>query len=112
MNALDIPDDDTGHAIRRWMLNGSDLTRPMKIDFFVSVADEVTGANIASDSALEEFAISIEKDEETGKWTCYCTKVMMPDYRAIMDVEDMLVNMAQRYGADYEGFGSFGNAVE
>jgi hypothetical protein len=66
MNLQDIPDDDTEQAIRRWSSDGSDLDRPMKIDFFVGVADEATGSSVASDRALGDFKISIEKDDETG----------------------------------------------
>ena len=111
MGINDIPDDNTGQAIKRWAGEGSDLAKPMKIDFLVDVADDVMGARVLSDPVLADFNVSVERDDETGRWTCYCTKTMVPDYRAIVGIEAVLTAVAKRHGAGYEGFGSFGNAV-
>lgn len=110
MNVQNIPDDDTGQAIKRWARDGSDLSRPMKIDFFVKVPDEAAGSRLSSDLALADFSISIEKDDESGRWTCYCAKTMIPDYQSIIDVEALLATVANRHGAQCDGFGSYGNA--
>lgn len=107
MNIKDIPDDDTGQAIKRWAKEGTDLTQPINIDFFVAVDNEFLGQKIAAE--LMGFSTSVEKDDETGEWTCYCTKTMIPDYTAVLHVESMLQNIADKFGASYEGFGSFGN---
>jgi hypothetical protein len=111
MGINDIPDDDTGQAIKRWAGKGSDLASPMKIDFFIEVADGVIGAKVSSDPALADFSVLVERDDETGRWTCYCTKTLIPDYRAIVDIEAVLTAVAKRHSAGYEGFGSFGNAA-
>lgn len=110
MNIQDIPDDDTGQAIKRWAEEGTDLTRPIEIDFFIDVADDAMGAKVSSDSALAGFSVSVERDGETGRWTCYCTKTMIPEYPVIVSIEKMLTEMGRRHGARYGGFGSFGNA--
>ncbi|MBL8481015.1 MAG: ribonuclease E inhibitor RraB [Rhodocyclaceae bacterium] len=110
MTIVDIPDDETGQAIRRWVAEGSDLSKAMEIDFFIDVADEITGLRLTSDPALAGFSISVEKDDPTGRWTCYCTITMIPDYDAIVGMEAILTATSERFGAIYEGFGSFGNA--
>lgn len=46
MNTQDIPNDDTGQAIKRWAIDGSDITKPLKIDFFLDIADELIGEKI------------------------------------------------------------------
>lgn len=71
-----VPDDDIGRAIRNWQLEGSDLTKPMKIDFFVAVPSEKSGDDFARALGTSEFAVFLEQDEETAAWTCYCTKTM------------------------------------
>ena len=110
MNIQDIPDDDTGQAIKRWAMEGSDLNEPMKIDFFINVADEVIGSQLSVNPALSDFKVFVERDDDTGRWTCYCTITMIPDYRAIINIETLLADVAKGLGAGYDGFGSFGNA--
>lgn len=107
-----IPDDDTGLAIKQWAAEGSDLTKPLAIDFFVAVPSQQIGNDFAKSPDLGDFTVSLEKDEETGKWTCYCTKRMIPDYLAIIDIERRLDAVASRFGAVFDGFGSFGNVDE
>jgi hypothetical protein len=109
MNIQDIPDDDTGQAIKRWAAEGSDLTKPMEIDFFLAVDNELLGSKVSSEPDLAGFNVSVEKDDETGRWTCYCTKTMIPDYPTIIEFEALLTAVAKRLGVGYEGFGSFGN---
>jgi hypothetical protein len=110
MNLTDLPDDDTGQAIRRWALEGSDLSKPMKVDFFVDVPDEACALRLSKDPDINQFDVSIEQDDQTGRWTCYCAKTMVASYAAVTEVEALLAKVAQRYGSKYDGFGSFGNA--
>lgn len=105
-----FPNDDTGAAIRQWAAEGSDITKPMKIDFFVAVPNRVVGDLFASDPELSVFSqVSVEEDAETGRWTCYCSKVVVPIYKDIVETEQLLAGLAKRYGAEFDGFGSFGN---
>jgi len=106
-----IPDDETGSAIKQWAADGSDLSRLIKIDFFVAVRNQEEGRKVMADPELKIFAhLSLEEDEETGQWTCYCSKSMVPRYDDIIELEALLTSIASRHGAQYDGFGSFGNA--
>lgn len=105
-----IPDDATGAALKQWQLEGSDLSKPMKIDFFVSVPDEEAGNRLARDHDLAAFSSSVEQDAESGAWTVYCTRVLIPTYASIVQLEMLLSKVADRYGGFSDGFGSFGNA--
>lgn len=105
-----MPDDDTSAAIRQWEQEGSDLTRPMTIDFFVAVPNEEVGATVQNDPALKKFAaVKLDQDTDTGGWTVYCTAHLIPTYQGIVEVEQLLSEVAQRHGGSYDGFGSFGN---
>lgn len=105
-----IPHDETGAAIRQWAMEGSDITKPMKIDFFVALPSQSSGSSFASDKELAGFIVSVEEDADTKKWTCYCTKVIVPTYSNIVEIERQLAAVAARYGAELDGFGSFGNS--
>ena len=105
-----IPDDDTGAAIKRWEVEGSDLTKPMTIDFFVAVSSKDVGTNFSQQNELRDFKTDVEYDNESGTWTCYCSKTMIPDYKEIVEIERMLSSVASRVGGCFlDGFASYGN---
>jgi hypothetical protein len=86
------------------------MSRPLEIDFFVAVPTERVGRNIATRTVELGFDTSVEQDEETGEWTCYCTKVLVPTYRNVVAIESQLQALARKLGGWADGFGSYGNA--
>jgi regulator of RNase E activity RraB len=104
-----IPNDETGEALREILKNGSDLTRPMEIDFFVAVPSKKTGNQVALKAKALGFKISVEQDDETGDWTCYCTKTLIPEYSKVVKIEKQLSSISKVYGGYSDGFGSYGN---
>ncbi len=111
MTTIDkLPDDETGAALRRFAQEGSDLTRTMRIDFFVAVPSKAAGECVAADLRGSNFDTSLEYDEESNMWTCYCAQTLVPTYRTICGIESQLDSIALRYGGKVDGFGSFGNA--
>lgn len=104
-------DDATTAALRRLVEDGSDLHRPMQMDFFVAVPNEAVGHAVASRVAPFGFLTSVERDQDTGKWTCYCTKTIVPQYSTVVNIEKQLDRIAGELGGYADGFGSFGNAA-
>ena len=103
-------DDATWEALQRIARDGSDLTRPLSMDFFVAVPDETSGQIVASRARVLGFETSVEQDSETGAWTCYCTKVLVPTYESVVAIESQLDSLASNVGGYVDGFGTFGNA--
>ena len=68
------------------MKNGFDLSKPMQIDFFLAVLSMEKGIKISQIVEKLGFNTSVEQDEETQEWTCYCTKIMIPEYTEIIRV--------------------------
>ena len=106
---MSLPNTDTGQALKRLEDDGSDLSKPMLIDFFVSVPSEASGKLVASEADSLGFNTSVEKDDD-GDWTCYCETTLIPSYTTIVNIEEKLNNIAIKYGGYSDGFGSFGNA--
>jgi hypothetical protein len=104
------PDDATAAALRRYVAEGSDLTRPMRMDFFVAVPTKEAGDEVASQVMALGFASSVEQSQETGTWTCYCTKTIIPQYATVVQIEAELDGIGRKVGGYADGFGSFGNA--
>lgn len=103
-------DEATKAALYRIAKDGSDLNRPLKMDFFVAVPDEMAGHNVAARASECGFDTSVEQDSESGEWTCICSKVLVPSYEEVVSIELKLESLAHDVGGYADGFGTFGNA--
>ena len=103
-------DEATRAALERIARDGSDLHRPLKMDFFVAVPDERGGHTVAARASELGFDTSVEQDSETGQWTCICSKVLAPGYEVVASIEAKLDSLARDIGGYADGFGTFGNA--
>jgi hypothetical protein len=90
--------------------DGSDLARPMVIDFFVAVPDEPTGRRVAEGAAALGFDTSVERDDDSGDWTCDCAKRMVPTYDGVVEAQAQLDGISRPLGGRADGWGTFGNA--
>ena len=104
-----FPDDADGDALRNLAENGSDLTKPMIIDFAVAIPDESTGKAIALMTIEIGYKTSVDQDLESGDWTCYCSKTMFATYRDVINCQLELDRIAVAYGGFADGWGAFGN---
>lgn len=109
-NEMDqFPNDATGDALNEFKKNGFDLTKPMEMDFFIVIPSEEIGEKISTEVKRLGCKVSVEQDDDTKEWTCYCTNTMIPFYDDIIKFEEDLNNIASQYGGYTDGFGSFGN---
>ncbi len=107
-----LPDDSDGDALRRLIATGSDLSKEMDIDFAVNVPDRKVGLAFAAAAAPLGFQTTVDQGATTGRWTCYCSRRMVPSYDAIVSIQETLENLGRTYNAKPDGWGSFGNAPE
>jgi len=110
-----FPDDTTGDALRLIAERGSDLKKPMKVDFFIAVPSKDAGDRVALKARVLGFVTSVEQDDlkpddDGFVWTCYCTKVLVPEYSEVLKIERQLDSIAKEFGGYADGFGTFGNA--
>ena len=105
-----LPHDADGDALRRLAATGSDLSREMEIDFAVHVPDREAGLAFAAAAQGGRFRAEVDQDVQTGEWTCYCSRTMVPMYHAIIAAQNELTELGRPYGARPDGWGSFGNA--
>lgn len=104
--------DATRAALARIARDGSDMTRPLEMDFFVAVPDVHAGKVVAARAAQLGFVTSVEQDAESGDWTCYCTKELVPRFDAVVAIEQQLDAIGRDVGGYADGFGTYGNADE
>ena len=110
MNAEDLPHDDDGEAIRRVISHGSDLSRPMPIDFAVAVPNQAAGQKIAAIVSDRGYTPDVYEDEKSEEWTCYCSKTMLLTHDGIAFIRRELTEISEPFESFFDGWGTFGNA--
>jgi hypothetical protein len=106
----DFPNDADGDALRRFIENGSDLSKPMLIDFQVAVPDEIAAGALAEAARkLGYHAKTYASPECSLPWTCECSTRMIGTYDGVIAVQQELARLAVPFGGHPDGWGSFGN---
>jgi hypothetical protein len=102
-----IPEDDNGDVLRRLAANGDDLTRSRNIDFTVVFPDEGSAKQFAEHFRALGYAASSELSEVRSDlpWDVVVTRNMIPSHRAIGEFEDLLQEIADRFGGLNDGWG-------
>ena len=105
-----FPDDADGDALRRFVDGGSDLSKPMLIDFQIAVPNEAAGRSMAAAADKLGYATKIYDSPECSlPWTCECSKTMIATYESVVAAQRELAKFALQFGGYPDGWGSFGN---
>ena len=107
------PLDSDGDAMRRLIKHGSDLSKPMFIDFAVLVPDREIGllfAGLASQLGFKTHFLLVF-GKEGQRWKCYCSKTMVADYNDLIATQAQFEELGRPHGAKPDGWGNFGNAA-
>lgn len=99
----------TLHGLNSIKECGSDLSRPLVMDFFVTAPTEHAGKKICSAVEKLGFSVRLDYDSPTRCWTCYCSQELIADLDFVFDIEELLDAVAAKYGGAADGFGTFGN---
>jgi regulator of RNase E activity RraB len=103
-----LPDADSD-AIARIVKGGSDLGRPMKVDFHVFAPSEKSAHQIASAAHEAGYATDIARDEGSDAWTCTCSVNLTVTHHELLRVQMDLDRVAHPFGGYSDGWGTFGN---
>ena len=101
-----------GDALRRVESLGADMSRPMDIDFFVSVPDQLAGESVAQLASGLGYTTSVVHDEEDDAWDCYCTKFMLATHDGVVEAQRELDELSHPFGGFTDGWGTAGNSAE
>lgn len=109
---MNIPHDADGDAMRGVIAAGSDLTRPMVVNFQIDCPDMPSAEAIAANVSSNEFAISIYKDPDDSSVTCECSKEMLLEHSELLRIQRQLTYIAKPFGGWCEAWGTFGNTED
>jgi regulator of RNase E activity RraB len=105
-----FPDDADGEALRRVASTGADMSRPVSIDYFVSVPDREAGEAVARLATRLGYRVEVVHDAEDDAWECYCSKAMLPTYDGVVAAQRELDELSRPFGGQSDGWGTSGNA--
>ena len=99
-----FPADADGDALRRVAGGGSDMAKPMAIEFAIAVPDRRSGEAVAEAAASRGFDVEVSHDEPLDAWTCYCCMEMVATYERLLQVQEDLQRLAEPHGGDIDGW--------
>ena len=107
----DYPDDPDGSALCYVVDDGSDMSKPMFINFQIAVPDEAAAKALAQVAYKLGYRVSIY-DSPACKlpWTCECSTRMLATYEGVLAVQAELAEVSKPFGGFPDGWGTFGNA--
>lgn len=96
--------------MRRFVDDGSDLSKPMTIDFQVAVPDEIAANGLAETAYKLSYRVRMYASPECSlPWTCECSTRMLASYDGVIAIQSELARLAAPFGGQPDGWGSFGN---
>jgi hypothetical protein len=107
----EYPGDADGVSLRTVAEGGSDMSRPMIIDFSIAVADEASARRIAALVEPLGFDPSIYNDPDRGSWSVYASKSMLATYAGVVAARRQLNELVGPLGGNCDGWASFGNST-
>ena len=106
----EFPDDADGGALRNIADDGSDLSKPMYVNFQVAVPDEEAATALADVAHKLGYRVSVYETPECSlPWTCECSTRMLATHLGVLAVQAELAELAAPFGGHPDGWGSFGN---
>lgn len=107
-----FPNDADGDALRKVIECGSDLSKPMLIDFQVVMPDESSALAFATvASALGYQVRNYESEGCKLPWTCECSTRTLAIYEVLIAIQIELAELSLPFGGVPDGWGTFGNRV-
>jgi hypothetical protein len=106
----DFPNDADGDALHLVVAGGSDLTKPMLVDFQVAAPDQIAAKGIADGARQLGYRVTTYATPECSlPWTCECSIQMLVNYESVVAIQKELARLAAPFGGHPDGWGSFGN---
>ena len=103
-----IPEDADREALRRLAEAGAELSKAMRIEFFVRVSDRSSASLVASRIGALGYGIDIEFDDAAGCGSVYCSREMLATYEGVVGAQTEINAALSRDGLECDGWGTFG----
>jgi hypothetical protein len=94
-----FPKDADGIALEGIARAGSDLSKPMFVNFHVAVPDEASAKGLAAAADKVGYRVSMYASPKCIlPWTCECSTRMLATYESVIAVQAELAEISQPFG--------------
>ena len=104
----DYPNDADGDTLRRIANDGVDMTKPLMVEFHVSVPDAEEAQKIERLIGNVGFCCKRNYDDIDNEWLVICSKEMVPSYENVVSTQKMLAELVSAQDAQLAGWGALG----
>ena len=85
--------------------NGSDISKPHEIDFFLDFEKLEQAAPVAQAMDKDGFNVRMFENGD-GTFTIEAKKVLIPSLETMQDITKMLIALTKEHGGKYDGWGT------
>jgi len=85
--------------------NGSDITKPHEIDFFLDFEKFESAAPVAQSMDKDGFKVKMYKNDD-GTYTIEAKKTLVPSLSNMIEITNKLNSLTEQYGGNYDGWGA------
>lgn len=101
---MEIPDDDNGRVLRRFIESGDDLTKPRIVEFFHIFPSRTQALGFAADCPEKEYTIEISYFEERDCWDVTVSRFTRPTHSEVTRIEADFAARAEAHGGAADGW--------
>ncbi|MEM6561162.1 MAG: ribonuclease E inhibitor RraB [Planctomycetota bacterium] len=108
--SAEYPQDADGKSLRLVAEHGSDMSKPMYIDFQIAVPDEKSANQLAIRAQKLGYRVEVYDSAECSlPWTTQCSTRMLATYDNVIAIQNELAELSRDYGGHPDGWGTYGN---
>ena len=86
--------------------NGSDLSKPHKIDFWFDFPTEEAARAVAQEVSERGFEVEVHRNNGGEDYSCKAVKNMVPHLSAMQGLTRQFESIAEKHGGVYDGWGA------
>jgi len=85
--------------------NGSDVSKPHNIDFFLDFKEFDSAAPVAQEMDKDGFNVKVFENQD-GTYTIEAKKIVIPSISNMTKISNKLHGLTNKYGGEYDGWGT------
>lgn len=87
--------------------NGSDLSKPHRIDFFFYFQSEGSANSAAKELQTSGYSVlRVDRPANARSWNVHAQRLMVPEIKAMQGLTLQFEALARKFGGEYDGWGA------
>ena len=100
----EIPDDPDGRVLKQLVAQGSDLSKPHSVQFFLYLPDQARATQACNALKAEGYECKVQEQPRGSQWQCLATRSLVPSHAEIVAISARMEELAKMHGGSYNGW--------